>query len=218
MENSYELVFLALIAGFVIFKLYNVVGKIGKEDIVKNNSSKSIIDIYPLSEETEEQKKDEIKQYSSNVKDSLKSKIDQIRQIDKNFDERKFMEGAHKAFEIILNSFAKADKVTLHRLLSKEVFESFWQEIDKRKNKKETLETTLVAIISAEYEDINIEKNLAHISVRFHSQQINLIKNSSGKIIEGDPSYIDDKFDIWTFTRNLTNRSLDWKLSHTSSI
>ena len=56
-----------------------------------------------------------------------------------------------------------------------------------------------------------ISNNKIAIDVLYASQQINLLKNSDGNIIEGNPSQIDHMEDVWTFAKTLNSRET-WKL------
>ena len=47
-----------------------------------------------------------------------------------NFNHREFLDGAKKAFEIIISSFNNGDKKTLKNLVSKDVYSAFEKAID----------------------------------------------------------------------------------------
>ena len=57
-----------------------------------------------------------------------------------------FIEGARKAYEIIVAAFAKGDRDTLRRLLSPDVFDGFAAEISGREARGESVESALVSI------------------------------------------------------------------------
>jgi predicted lipid-binding transport protein (Tim44 family) len=63
----------------------------------------------------------------------------------------------------------------------------------------------------------DINKNEANITVKFISEQVNLLKNSKGEVIEGDPNFIETVTDVWTFTKNLKNFDPTWALSSTKN-
>jgi len=54
-----------------------------------------------------------------------------------------FVNGAKTAFEMVIDSLAKADKETLSALLSQEVYDEFEREISARNRPGEKHETTL---------------------------------------------------------------------------
>jgi predicted lipid-binding transport protein (Tim44 family) len=62
-----------------------------------------------------------------------------------------------------------------------------------------------------------MEGNTAKVSVRFVSEQLILVRDSSDNVVEGDPTQIDVVTDDWTFSRDVTSRNPNWFLSVTSS-
>ena len=51
-----------------------------------------------------------------------------------SFNHREFIEGAKKAFEIIISSFNNGDKKTLKELVSKDVYLAFEKAINQNEN------------------------------------------------------------------------------------
>ena len=47
------------------------------------------------------------------------------------------------------------------------------------------------------------------------SEQINLIKDAGGKILQGDENFVQKINDVWTFEQNLTEHNNMWLLSST---
>ena len=119
---------------------------------------------------------------------------------------------------MILTAFNAGDKKTLKELLSTEVYKNFETEIDNRKHLATTEENTLIAILSSEIKSILLEKDFARIVVEIVSEQINLLKNKSGEVIEGDPAHVNKVSEIWTFARNLNSDNPNWKLVETGNL
>ena len=118
---------------------------------------------------------------------------------------------------MIVASFADGDAKTLRPLLSNDVFEDFAGAIREREEQNQTLETTLVGIKEAEVEEAELQGRTAFVTLRFVSEQINVIKDSEGRIVEGDPSEVTQITDIWTFARNTRSRDPNWTLVATRS-
>jgi predicted lipid-binding transport protein (Tim44 family) len=57
--------------------------------------------------------------------------------------------------------------------------------------------------------------SVARITVRFKSEQINLLRDAEGKVLEGDPRTAEEVIDIWTFERNTTSPDPNWTLVET---
>ncbi|MEI2387966.1 Tim44/TimA family putative adaptor protein [Breoghania sp. JC706] len=136
---------------------------------------------------------------------------------DRSFDPRSFVEGGKAAYEMIVTAFAAGDRKTLKNLLSKEVYDGFVAAIADREQRKETVAFTFVGIDKAEIVEATLKKNIAQVTVRFRSKIISATRNEDGAIIEGDPNQVVDVTDIWTFSRDVTQRDPNWKLVATET-
>jgi predicted lipid-binding transport protein (Tim44 family) len=67
-------------------------------------------------------------------------------------------------------------------------------------------------MIDAELRDRN-----AFVTMKFVTEQINVTRNKTGDVIEGDPSQTSEVTDIWTFGRNTQSRDPNWMLVETRS-
>lgn len=133
-----------------------------------------------------------------------------------NFNKEAFLGGAKRAFEIIVTAFAKADSETLHSLVTAKLVKKFDEILAKRKNDGITAETDFIGFSSVEITDAKISKtNLAKITVKFVSEQVNLLKDKFDKVIEGDENFVQNITDIWTFERNLNSTNPNWLLTST---
>lgn len=143
--------------------------------------------------------------------------LDAIAAVDPGFSGPAFIEGARKAYEIIVNAFAKGDHETLQRLLSREVFDRFAAEIDAREARGETAETAIVSIDSAIVDDAAATPQNATITVRFASKLVTTRRNRHGAVIDGGSDQASSIIDLWTFSRNPQSRDPNWKLVATTT-
>jgi predicted lipid-binding transport protein (Tim44 family) len=148
---------------------------------------------------------------------ALSAGLREIRSLDKNFDIKGFVEGARAAFDIIVAAYAQGDTRALRPLLSNDVYGDFSSAIEARKKAGETLETTLVGIDHAEILEAQVQSRTAFVTVKFISQQINVVRDSQGKVVDGDPDQMAQVTDIWTFARNTRSRDPNWTLVATRS-
>jgi predicted lipid-binding transport protein (Tim44 family) len=58
-------------------------------------------------------------------------------------------------------------------------------------------------------------KNSVKIIVDFDSEQINILKNADGEVVEGDENFVQNITDVWTFERSLNAKSKNWLLVST---
>ena len=140
-----------------------------------------------------------------------------LKTADPAFDETNFLKGARAAFEIVLKSFAIGDTATLQRLVSPDVFAAFAEAIRVRQAAKQTAETTLTGIKSAEIVDVTIQGTTSLIAVKLVSDQIHATRAADGKVVDGDPDKSVEQTDIWTFSRPLRARDPNWILIATQS-
>lgn len=140
-----------------------------------------------------------------------------LKAADPSFDEKVFLQGARGAFEIVVNSFAAGDTGVLQPLLSKDVFAAFSEAIRARAAAKETLQTTLLSIKSADIVEATLEGGTAIVTVKFVSDQTNVTRSGDGKVIEGDPDKVIEKTDFWTFARPIRSRDPNWMLVATNT-
>jgi predicted lipid-binding transport protein (Tim44 family) len=116
---------------------------------------------------------------------------------------------------MVIAAFSKRDEETLKMLLSPDMYKSFALSLEDAQTEKRFNDTTLVAITKAEITSAKLVGNLATIAVDFVSEQIHLIRDAAGAIIEGDPSAQLKVEDSWIFTRNLSNASPNWMIIET---
>ncbi len=142
----------------------------------------------------------------------------QIHQADPNFTPEAFLQGANAAFEMIVSAYARGDQAALRPLLSDEVFENFNRAIEARKQAGEICQSELLRIVSADFEDSRLDGQKATITIRFVSQQLIVVKDAEGKVVEGDPSHPVQIIDLWSFARDTHAANPNWLLVATRSL
>ena len=144
------------------------------------------------------------------------SEIDKVLAKIPGFNREKFLTGAERAFEIIISAFSKGDVETLEMLVSKSLLKKFQEIIEKRKAEGITSETDFIGFDDVEITNAKISKSeVAKITVRFVSEQVNILKKKDGEVIEGDENFIQNITDSWTFERALTSTNPNWLLVST---
>ena len=141
----------------------------------------------------------------------------EIRAHDRSFEPKEFVAGARAAFETVLKAYSAADTKALGALLSPEVFAPFESAVKERLQKGEKLEVTLVSFRAADIIEAWMEGRDAHVTVKFVTEQIFVLRDKDGQVLQGDPNAITDVTDIWTFARDTTSRDPNWSLVATRS-
>jgi predicted lipid-binding transport protein (Tim44 family) len=216
-----DLILLAAIALWIFFRYKNVLGTPPDDDVqdrarkrktryIDEANSDNVITLKP-------DRIKEVKASADITVPSAAAAIVQIKMIDMNFDEDAFLDGAKKAFSIIVGAFANSDKETLKNLLDKSVYKSFVKVIDERAKQNHSMEFSLERLKKAEIVNASLQGKLASIAVQFSSEQISAIRDQQGVVVEGDPDVIVSVTDTWTFSRDLSSQDPNWLLTRTTT-
>lgn len=138
--------------------------------------------------------------------------LGQIGSADPAFTPDSFLAGAKTAFSWIVEAFAKGDSKALRPLLADDVYSNFASAIESRTRAGETLENHLVSIKSGDILEARLQNRIAYVTVKFVSEQVNVTRNRSGEVIDGDPVRVVTVTDIWTFARDSRARDPNWSL------
>lgn len=210
-----DILILAIIAGFIFTKLFKTLGKVEDGDEVRANDILKNIKLATSKEETAEADINIATAFEASLPQKVRDVFDQARNIKSDFNAEKFLKGAKRAFEIIVKSYMEGDKSGLQKLLSREVYNSFAKEIDRRNDANEVHESTLVRFKECNIIDTELNNNILTITVKFISEQINLVKDQLGNIISGDASKIQVVQDTWVFAKHLKANTSIWELVET---
>jgi predicted lipid-binding transport protein (Tim44 family) len=146
---------------------------------------------------------------------ALQIGLEEIRRADPSFAPAEFVEGARSAFEMILMSYAQGDTQTLKPLLAPDVYAGFASAIQNRQSAKQTLETTLVGIQSADLVALRMADRFAEVTVKFVTEQVNVLRDADGNSVDGEAASVMKLTDLWTFARDTRNRDPNWLLIRT---
>lgn len=228
-----DIIFFAAVAIFIFFKLREQLGKVDEEQ--KRNSIKQFIREQTKNSESSQpanstvpdlviatpanQIQNQVDFKSQKILDALDEpvKSDLKNALQKtNLSAAQFLDGANKAFEMVLEGFAAGNLAVLKPLLSDKIFTQFSETIKKRQDSAQVLTTKIVAISQSKILSANIVDNSAIISVQFTSEQINYISNSAGEIIFGSKTEINQINDNWTFKKDCASQNPNWLIVATS--
>ena len=170
----FDIIIFAVIAIFIIYRLRSVLGK--RTGFQKNTNQQEFV-----KKETKPQQ-NKIPQLTENEK-----KLEIIYVNVPSFDHKVFLEGAKKAFEIIITAFNNGDKKTLKNLVSKDVYGAFETAIDSGSNNPNS---QFYSLVVDGIEDAKVEGGKITIAVNFISEQIlgdneeNIVKNKDTWVFE----------------------------------
>jgi len=234
----FDIIFFALIAVFVILRLRSALGrrtgqerqrpsnafsrstgpeeqKTGKVIHLPGHGDESEDDLFEkeLSDIGErEASRPDLKQDET---EDIRAGLMRIRMADPEFSPRQFVIGAKAAFEMVVEAFAAGDTATLRPLLGDDVYDEFADVIRARIAAKESVETTIVSLDSADIDAADLRGSTARLTVRFRSQQMTVTRDENGETVEGEPESVVRVVDLWTFAHNTRSSDPTWALIET---
>ena len=198
-----QIVIFAVIAAFVLFQLYNVLGKkVGRQPEEDARAQPPA----PAAAQNE------AGQNRPSVLDAVTlASIAGLKARDPAFDPVRFLEGARQAHETIVRAYAAGDRDTLKPLLTAKVMESFEAGIAARETRGETESVEFVHPARADLELATAEENRAIAKVRFLAELRNRVKSADPAIEE----QVEERrvAEVWTFERTLGASDPNWVLA-----
>ena len=187
-----DIILLAMIAGFIILRLRNILGK-------KTGHEGKVTSVFD--EKNYNQFKSQVKKQSI-IKDRFEDE-----------EKEQFLKGVEIAYESILTSFAKGEKENLKKLLTKDVFNNFEQAIENRNKENIKSELTFIGFKESKVEKFEKIKDQFFSTVKIVCEIISVKKDKNEVIIEGDPDKIKTVTDYWKFSKSVSSKNPNWFLA-----
>lgn len=149
--------------------------------------------------------------------DPVAEGIAEIRAADRGFDEQQFAAGARAAFEMILAAYGAGDTKALRPLLNDEVYGNFAREIERRRQAGEKLDNQIVRMRAADIVEARMDGRNALATVKFTTDQINVLRDQQGAPLEGQSTAPHEVIDLWTFARDTRSSDPNWLLVATGT-
>ncbi len=227
-----DIILFAMIAAFLILRLRNVLGRRdghegGYRDAFKpgedgeaqsTDSNDNVVQLPDRNADEEFEHEAEVVAAMAGGDATLAAGITEIRAADPSFNTEDFLVGGRVAFEMVLGAYATGDRETLENLLSPDVLRNFIRAIDEREEAGQTMEDTLVGIRKADIVEAYMDGNAAMVTVKFLSEQVNVVRDAEGQIASGNPNEVADVIDFWTFARDTQMDDPNWLLVATRSL
>ncbi|HZB56483.1 MAG TPA: Tim44/TimA family putative adaptor protein [Reyranella sp.] len=241
MGNNYDIILIGLVAVFLILRLRSVLGKrTGNErppardpftppapptatprvgDAPANQGNDNVVSLPTANAPAPRQSSATSGPggIRATVMPTATAGVAAIRAADPSFEPIGFTGGARAAFTAIVEAFAKGDIAALRGLLDGPTFSSFEAAIRGRVERKEKAETTLIGFEASDVAAAELQGTNANVTVRFVSEQINVLRNADGQIIDGNPNEVQKVIDLWTFRRDTKSSDPNWLLVKTES-
>lgn len=193
-----EILFLAFIAGFVLFRLYTTLGR--RTGAERPSEPRPAPAQGQLPREPIGLQQTQAPASSGPAGEGLGA----IMRVDPSFDVEHFLTGARTAYEFIVNAFSQGDRDALSEILTPRVFESYSAAIDAREKTGEP-GPELVRLKNAEIVDADLSGDTARIAIRFEAE---LAEGAHG---------VRDARERWTFERDVRSNDPNWRLARVAA-
>ena len=201
-----DIIIFAIIAIFLVYRLKNILGQ--NSDVNEQNNKidigeKNFSNVVKLGNKQSNINKD-------------KTNKDIIYTNDPTFNEKEFLKGAQNFFEMVIASFVKGDLKNIEMYIDDKLIKNFKLVINERLQDEESLKISITKMISIDIKNVKKLKDFLRISVLFESEQIKVLKDKKGNIIDGDQKKSILVKDLWTFEKKIQSKDLNWILVETS--
>lgn len=212
-----DIIILALIAGFLILRLRAALGKRPDNDQgdIKDPGDAASHDPFGVTgtvinfpAQSRSTSRDARPMTSTDEANPLSP----LLRADPTFDSQHFLTGARTAFEMILAAFAKGDLLALRPLLGDAIYANFAAAVEERNRQQHTMEAVIERFSSISVLSTAVNDTLAFITVRFVSDQVVVVRDKDGHILEGQPGVSHTITDDWTFARPVRSHDPNWQL------
>lgn len=210
-----DIIVIAAIAAFIILRYRAMLGEKSGRDV--SDMPRPAADLEPVIQlpKRAEPIVEPVKKAADTEPKEFADQFSAMRAIDSEFSVEDFLTGAKAAYEMVIEAYNEGDDETLKMLLADPIYKEFRDARKANEAEGRVAHTTLVAIMKADVTDAKLKGNKAVITVDFHSEQIPLVRDKDGKIVEGDASSQEAVEDQWVFERNLASTDPAWKVIDT---
>ncbi|MEB8388944.1 Tim44/TimA family putative adaptor protein [Rhodobacteraceae bacterium KMM 6894] len=137
-----------------------------------------------------------------------------MKRAEPSFGVTDFLQGARGAYEMILMGFERGDVDSLIPFLAEDVYQTFVDVIEVRKDKGLQIEAEFIGIRDMTLTDATYDSKTgaAQITMKFIGELVSIVRDSEGEIVEGEPGKSKRQRDIWTFERMMGSDDPNWRL------
>lgn len=129
------------------------------------------------------------------------------------FDADRFVDGATRAYEMILTAFAAERLDDARDVLGADVYAGFADAISARQAEGRQLETQITRLDRPVLEDARIENGIVQLDVRYRAELISYLHTGATR----DDAEPVASVDLWTFERPLKSANPNWQLVATQA-
>lgn len=217
-----DIIVLLLVVVVIFQRLKGLLGTRPEQEHRVKLSKESAEKLYDILMKETQQQAQTVSDTEFEEDSELKPLNEELSETDKvlaeipGFNKDQFLQASQNAFQIITEAFNGGDIETLEMLVDKNIYKKFLDVIEQRKIDKISAETDFICFNDVEILNAEInEEKIAKITVKYVSEQVNVLRDADDNVIEGDENYIQNIEDIWTFERAVNSTTPNWILIST---
>ena len=194
-----ELLLAAAVAAVVLFQLYSSLGRRMGRQPHEQVRPGLVRPLAPLAA---------AKAAESAAASAPPSGVAALKARDPSFDPQRFLAGARKAYEQIVQAYAAGDRGVLQGLTSSTVFRVFERSLAQREAAQRTEQVEFLQPTRADLDDASVDNETASVRVRFLSELRSRTKDAAGEAVDDRRTA-----EFWTFERLVASRDPNWTLA-----
>ena len=200
-----DILIFGIIAVFLIYRLKNILGT--KTGFEKSN----------INEKTQDKQFNNVVSLKSEKNDLNNKELNDILNVDPNFNINDFLSGSKNFFKMVLESFVSGNLENIKNFTKPSVLKSFKTAIDERNSEQETLIIDLKSIKENKITKAKITRSSIKLNVIFETFQVRALLDKNDKIIDGDNENEILVKDEWVFEKKVNDNNPNWTLVETKS-
>ena len=200
-----DILIFGIIAVFLIYRLKNILGT--KTGFEKSN----------INEKTQDKQFNNVVSLKSEKNDLNSKELNDILNVDPNFNINDFLSGSKNFFKMVLESFVSGNLENIKNFTKPSVLKSFKTAIDERNSEQETLIIDLKSIKENKITKAKITRSSIKLNVIFETFQVRALLDKNDKIIDGDNEKEILVKDEWVFEKKVNDNNPNWTLVETKS-
>ena len=207
-----DLVLFGMVAAFLILRLRSILGRrTGFERPPQVQHPPGLAPVGPVIEAKAEPVAPTTKRPLPDPASPAGQALGRIHGADRSFDPARFLDGAEKAFRLIVAAFAAGDRTTLRSLLSDDTYTAFESALAARETAGHVQVSEIRGMETVAVEAADLRGSTASVTVRFVSDQLSLTRDRDGHPVLGTEA-VTEITDLWSFERDLSSGDPTWRL------
>ncbi len=150
----------------------------------------------------------------TDIKGSAGKALAKMKKAEPSFGVTEFLSGARGAYEMILMAFENGDLGTLKQFLSDDVYTSFANVVETRKEEGLKVDASFIGVRELKLTNASFDARTSEgeVTIKFVGELTSVVRDRAGEIVEGNPDEVKRQKDVWTFARIMGSEDPNWQL------